>query len=70
VEASKPGAVAFFDMDGTLVRGQTLVLLVKFMRLVPHVNEKTRVAAGLMSRRKEKSTWLISFRKSWPRAVT
>ncbi len=37
-EAAKPGVIAFFDMDGTLVRGQTPMLLVKFMRRAGLVN--------------------------------
>jgi HAD superfamily hydrolase (TIGR01490 family) len=46
-EAAKPGAVAFFDMDGTLVRGQTPVLLVRFMRKAGSVSLVFLLGVGL-----------------------
>jgi HAD superfamily hydrolase (TIGR01490 family) len=46
-EASKPGAVAFFDMDGTLVRCQTPILLVKFMRSIGTVSLVFLLGTGL-----------------------
>jgi HAD superfamily hydrolase (TIGR01490 family) len=46
-EASKPGAVAFFDMDGTLVQGRTPVLLVQFMRRTGAVSLIFLLGTGL-----------------------
>jgi HAD superfamily hydrolase (TIGR01490 family) len=54
IRSAKPGrGIAFFDLDGTLVRGQTQVMLVKFMRKAGKVSVWFLLGTG---------TWFLGYR--------